>query len=160
MPVLLNLTQLASGVLTFEGTLPATELDWGGPDDLVAVGGPLFYHFTVRRQGFALLLQGTLAVELDYRCARCLKSFRQRLELSPWSAELALTGEDALPVIGEVVDLTPRLREDTVLALPHHPLCEPECGGLPSPPQSGGGQSGVKPAEGESAWSALDQLKF
>jgi uncharacterized protein len=160
VPVLLNLTQLASEVLTLEGTLPAAELDWGGPDDLVTVGGPLAYHFTVRKQGVALLLHGTLAVELDCRCARCLKSFRRRLELSPWSAELALTGEDAPPVIGEVVDLTPCLREDTVLALPQHPLCEPECGGLPSPPRSGGGQSGATPAGEESAWSALDQLKF
>lgn len=160
MPVLLNLTQLASGVLTFEGSLPAADLDWGGPDDLVALGGPLFYHFTVRKQGDALLLQGTLAVELACQCARCLKSFRRRLELSPWSVELALTGEDALPVIGEVVDLTPCLREDMVLSLPQHPLCEPECGGLPSPPRSGGGQSGATSAGGESAWSALDRLKF
>jgi uncharacterized metal-binding protein YceD (DUF177 family) len=54
--------------------------------------------------------------------------------------------------------LTPYLREDILLALPQHPLCEPECGGLKLParakdPEKTAGNTA-------SAWDALDKLKL
>lgn len=159
MPVLLNLHALAENPLQLEGFLPVEELDWGGPDDLVTLASPLHYRLTVRREGEILLLAGTLEVELSCQCARCLKSFRTRLRLDPWSAELALAGLEAIPVVSEVADLTASLREDTVLALPQHPLCAPECGGLLAPQPAAPDVRGVGTVA-SMVWSELDKLKL
>ena len=43
---------------------------------------------------------------------------------------IASKGDDAIEVIGEYVDLTPWIREDILLGLPHHPLCAETCRGL------------------------------
>ena len=43
---------------------------------------------------------------------------------------MPLEGDDAIEVIGEYVDLTPWIREDILLGLPHHPLCAETCRGL------------------------------
>lgn len=160
MPVLLNLHALAEDPLPLEGFLPVEELAWGGPDDLVALAGPLHYRLTAQREGEVLFLLGALEVELECQCARCLKPFRHRLRLEPWSAELALGGPEAIPVVGEVADLTASLREDTLLALPLRPLCAPECGGLLPPetsPTTGWPGAGVAAA---SVWSELDKLNL
>jgi uncharacterized metal-binding protein YceD (DUF177 family) len=56
------------------------------------------------------------------------------------------------------VNLTPYIREDILLALPQHPLCEPECGGL-KPPASLK-DPGEMSEKASSAWSELDKLKL
>lgn len=160
MPVLLNLHALTDQPLPFEGFLSVDELDWGGPDDLVALAGPLQYRLTVHREGEVLFLLGTLEIELACQCARCLKPFRSRLRLEPWSAELALGGPEAIPVVGEVADLTARLREDTLLALPLRPLCAPECGGLWPPKSSSTTGSSGAGAAAATVWSELDKLNL
>lgn len=160
MPVLLNLQELTEEPLTLQGLLPAPELDWGGPEDLVAIGGPLHYRFTVRREGEVLLVCGSLTVELECLCARCLKPFRYRLTLDPWTVELELSGPEAIPRVGDVADLTPSLREDTVLALPQRPLCAPDCGGLSVIARPTQELPGAGPAAERTVWSALDKLKF
>lgn len=160
MPVLLNLQELTQAPLTLEGLLPTAELDWGGPDDLVTPGGPLHYRFTVRREGEVLLLRGALTVELDCLCARCLKPFRYRLTLDPWTEELELSGPEAIPQVGDIADLTLSLRENMVFALPQRPLCAPDCGGLsvvarPTQELPGAGRTAER-----TVWSELDKLKF
>jgi uncharacterized metal-binding protein YceD (DUF177 family) len=60
------------------------------------------------------------------------------------------------------VDLTPYLREDILLEFPQHPLCDPECGGLPDA-KSGNANNATsagKPNEGSSAWAELNKLKL
>ncbi len=66
-----------------------------------------------------------------------------------------------MPVKGDFVDLTPLVREDILLEFPQHPLCEPDCGGLPTSDSgkakhtsSGGIDAGA------SAWDELNKLKF
>jgi len=60
------------------------------------------------------------------------------------------------------VDLTPFAREDILLEFPQHPLCDPECSGLPNSSvgkakkNSGAG----KTEAGSSAWAELNKLKF
>jgi uncharacterized protein len=77
-------------------------------------------------------------------------------------AEVPLDGEEAVVVDGELADLTPVLREDTVLGLPQHPLCDPGCGGLkPASPQACSDPGSQRPPMAEaSAWSVLDRLKL
>ena len=66
------------------------------------------------------------------------------------------------PVVNDCVDLTPYVREDILLEFPQHPLCDPECRGLPktsigkSRNTSGTGKTEV----GSSAWAELNKLKL
>jgi uncharacterized metal-binding protein YceD (DUF177 family) len=67
-----------------------------------------------------------------------------------------------VPVDNDCVDLTGPIRDDILLAFPQHPLCNPECRGLPT------GYSGKRrktttaglPQIGSSAWNELNKLKF
>jgi uncharacterized metal-binding protein YceD (DUF177 family) len=60
------------------------------------------------------------------------------------------------------VDLTPYVREDILLEFPRHPLCNPECRGLPNKSigkprnTSGTGKTGAD----SSAWAELNKLKL
>jgi uncharacterized metal-binding protein YceD (DUF177 family) len=95
---------------------------------------------------------------LDCECARCLKPFEHRIELENWTAHLALEGEEKAPVKDDLVDLTPSMREDILLELPQHPLCEADCAGLPNRMKEK--TKAVGRAEESPAWSALNKLKF
>jgi len=162
MPVIINLPQLTRHTLLVEGTLPARELQWERTDELLDWGGELSFRFTARRVGDVIHLEGNLAVDLACHCARCLRPFRQHLSLNPWVCEVPLEGEDAAIAHGDLVDLTPFLREDIVLALPQHPLCDSGCSGLSSAPPRANLESDANrpPGAGLSAWSDLDRLKL
>jgi uncharacterized metal-binding protein YceD (DUF177 family) len=58
--------------------------------------------------------------------------------------------------------LTPYLREDILLEIPQHPLCEAECCGLPESHRGEAEKpSGPRPAQPQaSGWEQLDKLKF
>ena len=162
MPLLINLRNLEHDNVTLRGDLPAQELDLDGIDELIQLASPLQHDLVAERHERAILVQGRLCVSLACECARCLKAFEHRLELDAWSCLLPLEGEDKAFIDNDCVDLTPYVREDILLAFPHHPLCEPECPGLPPTPQNetrqsnGAGAGAVLP----SAWTELDKLKI
>src|SRR5690242_14652157 len=131
MPVLVNLRHLEPHNVCLEGELPVAELDIGTGDDVIRVVQPLQYELEVQKLEAGLLVQGRLRLALDCECVRCLKPFRRQLNLDPWTLHLPLEGEEAVVVTNDCVDLTPHLREDILLEFPQHPLCEPECRGLP-----------------------------
>lgn len=162
MPLIVNLPQLNRQTIRAEGRIDPAELSWDREDELLRWGGDLSFRLTIRRLGDVIRLEGALEVDLDCECARCLKPFRRQLRLDPWECEVPLEGEDAVAVDGDLVDLTPFLREDTVLALPKHPLCDPGCSGLASGPPRGKPEPDVNaiPRTGASTWSVLDRLKF
>ena len=81
----------------------------------------------------------------------------RELELPDWACHLPLKGDDATPISNDLVNLTPYIREDILLALPQHPLCEPECRGLKLPASV---DPGEKSDKASSAWSELDKLKL
>jgi uncharacterized protein len=137
-------------------------LDVEGVDELVKVKEPLHYQLEAQKIEDGILVQGSLAVNLDCECARCLKPFKHRLEFDNWTCHLPLEGEDKVEVSNDCVDLTPYVREDILLGFPQHPLCKPECGGLPKKASAkmkknaGTGQT----KETSSAWAELNKLKF
>jgi uncharacterized protein len=99
---------------------------------------------------------------LDCHCVRCLKPFKYPLKFEDWTALLPLEGEDRVPVVNDLVDLTPSIREDILLAFPQHPLCDPECRGLPKT-SIGGNKQTKKTGQVEPkspAWAELDKLKL
>jgi uncharacterized metal-binding protein YceD (DUF177 family) len=98
---------------------------------------------------------------LQCRCVRCLKEFSYALEIDDWVRHLPLEGEEAAGITNDCVDLTPYVREDILLALPQHPLCEANCRGLPintgnTMETTNAGQ----PGHGSPAWDELKKLKF
>ena len=161
MPVNVNLRHLESKDVRLDGDLAVEELDIETRDEVVAVNQPLRYDLTVQELEGAILVTGDLMLTLDCQCVRCLKSFPFELEISPWRVHIPLEGEEAARVTNDSVDLTPYIREDILLEFPQHPLCDPECRGLPETitgkPES---TSGVGKEEGSSAWAELNKLKF
>ena len=162
MPLLVNLRHLEAHNVHLEGQLSLEELDVDPRDETIRVTESLTYNLEVQKVEDGLLVQGRLWLPLQCQCVRCLKSFSSNLELNPWTRHLPFQGEEAVPVVSDCVDLTPFVREDILLEFPQHPLCEPECHGLPrSPVGKTKKTSGTDPSEpGSPAWKELDKLKF
>jgi len=160
MPLKFNIRHLEQKNLSLKGELPVSELGIEQLDEVIHPHQPLFYDLEVQKLDNAVLVQGSLGLNLECECVRCLKPFRQQLTLDDWASHLPLEGEDKAEVVNDTVDLTPYIREDIVLSLPQHPLCEPECKGLPSPHKGlvSGGLEQLKPPS--SAWSELNKLKL
>ncbi len=159
MPVKVNLRHLEEANVRLEGELSPEELEFENLDEVIHIHKPLKYNLEIERTNDNLLVSGNLRLEVDCECVRCLRPFRQHLELPSWEAIIPLQGENEFPVVNDLVDLTPPIREDVLLALPQHPLCRQECTGLPlknAKPSSGTSQT----AETSSAWAELNKLKF
>jgi len=162
MALLINLRHLEKDNFELEGELPASELDIEGVDELVKITEPVHYQLEAQKIEDAILVMGDISVDLDCECARCLKPFKYPLELTDWACHISLEGEEKVEVTNDSVDLTPFLREDILLGFPQHPLCKPECTGLPKKAvgktKKTGGKSPTK--EVSSAWAELNKLKF
>jgi uncharacterized metal-binding protein YceD (DUF177 family) len=159
MPVTFNVRHLEAKDLHLEGELPPEELEIEGLDEVIHAKKPLEYDLEVEKMEKAMLVQGRLELPLDCECVRCLKRFEYRLELPDWACHLATEGEEPVTITNDVVDLTPYIREDIVLAFPQHPLCKPDCKGLES--QKLPAADTQHEAElTSSAWSELNKLKF
>ena len=161
MPVKVNLRHLEEHGKELEGALQPEELDIVVPDEMIQVKEPLNYELEVERQNANLLVQGRLELILDCECVRCLKPFKEPIILDPYEVIVPLEGEEAAPVDNDLVDLTPYLREDILLAFPAHPVCKDECEKLPNSSNSLK-QPGDSPQDRatKSAWDELNKLKF
>jgi uncharacterized protein len=162
MPLQINIRHLEKKPLELQGELTPAELDLENVDELIHATVPLKYDLEAQLMENSVLVQGNLEMDLQCECARCLKKFPYPIDLEGWAAHLPLEGEEAVAVSNDLVDLTPYIREDILLSIPQHPLCEPECRGLPKTPlrsekkPSGASQS----VESSSAWAELNKLKF
>lgn len=160
MPLLVNVRHLEKGPLTVEGDVSVAELELESKDDLIRFSAPVNYRLDVQLLEQALLVQGVISVSVNCECARCLQAYTQEIGVEDWVIHVPLSGDSAVPVEGDCVDLTPFLREDILLALPQHPLCSTDCQGLlreygreartPSDGEDG--------EEGSSPWTELDKL--
>lgn len=161
MPLEVNLHHVEDQNLHLQGELPVEELEVERWDEMIHVHQPLHYDLQVQKMDHAVLLQGTLVLELECECVRCLAPFKHQVRLAGWACHVPLQGEEKAPVVSDCVDLTPYLREDIVLAFPRHPLCKPDCGGLAAtrktPADAG---SAEKATPNPSTWAALDKLKL
>ena len=164
MPLLINLQLLRQKPLRVVGEIPVAEIAENFHDDLIQFVGPLRHELEVRQEGEEMFVQGSLATEVEYCCSRCLRPFRAPLVLATYSALAPLSGDESIPVEGDFANLTPLLREDTLLALPTAPLCEPDCRGLavkaPARDLRARDQDTVGSASGKSPWDALERLKL
>ncbi len=142
-----------------EGELPLAELELDNHDELVHPKKAVRYNLTAEMMEQAILVQGRVELTVDCECSRCLRPLQHQIVLDPWAAHVPLEGEEKAPVKDDSVDLTPFLREDILLELPQHPLCEAGCEGLPFRAKQNT-TKGAGQKEGSSAWSELNKLKF
>ncbi len=162
MPLLVNLRHLEAHSVHLQGQISIAELDIETKDELIRLEGPLEHDLEIEKFEGGILVKGTLGLDLQCQCARCLKDFPLRLNLGDWTRHLPLEGEEKVPVANDCVDLTPYVREDMLLEFPQHPLCDPECVGLQKAfigkPQNT--SSPGRSEKGSPAWDELNKLKF
>ncbi len=148
--------------MLFKGQLPLTELDIDTLDEMLQLHEPLNYDLAVQLVSREILIRGQLRLVLDCQCVRCLRAFKHEVVLSGPLLNLALDGDEAVAVVNDCVDLTPFLREDILLAFPQHPVCGPDCPGIPP----GAAKSVFKTrknneaTKGSTPWAELNKLKF
>ena len=155
MSLIVNLEDLKEADLRLEGELPLEMVETEANDELIKADKPLAYELEASLLDDALLVRGRLELPLDCECARCLKPFVHTLSLTDWTLHLPFNGDGAIETINDSVDLTPWVREDTLLGFPQHPLCAPDCSGL----KAAGPEGSTAVTETEplpSPWAQLD----
>jgi len=160
MGLIINLRLLSQETLLLQGELSPAELDFGLRDDMFNISLPVKYDLEAEMVDDAMLVRGRLSAELECECVRCLKSFTRPLELPELTLHLPLTGEEAVTIDNDNVDLTPYLREDMILEFPQHPLCKPDCAGLKKIDKNQAPKTGDEPESAASAWAELNKLKL
>lgn len=162
MAVTVNLRHLEAHSVKLDGETPVEDLDLEIRDEMMQTKQPLEYELEVEQVDRSLLVNGRLSLVLDCQCVRCLKPFQYDLVLEPWTCHIPLEGEEAAPIVNDCVDLTPYMREDILLEVPRHPLCDPGCRGLQAKDAGKKKKAGsASKTDGtSSAWSALNKLKF
>lgn len=123
--------------------------------DLTEIGakavGPVRYSLDVGLSGGGLFATGRVSAPVEMRCVACLQPFVYEAAVEPFAVQVELEGQ-------ELVDLTPSVREEILLALPNHPRCDLNQGHscpYQRPPSAGGGTQETT----RSAWDQLDKLK-
>jgi uncharacterized metal-binding protein YceD (DUF177 family) len=133
-----------------EGQEDASCLDLG--DIGAKPVGPVTYALEVGLSGGGVFATGQVAVPVEMACVACLQPFTYVAKVENFASQVQLDGR-------ELVDLTPSVREELLLALPNHPRCDLNPGqSCPyrNPDVSGGGSQ----KSTESAWDQLDKLKL
>jgi uncharacterized metal-binding protein YceD (DUF177 family) len=145
----IHLRQIPAEGLRLEGTEDGEFLDIHDPG--VGPASPVRYSLDVGLSDGGLFASGTLETDVQLRCVRCLETFTYPLVVPHFAVQVELTGQ-------ETVDLTPFMREDTLLSLPAHPRCDWSgkiCSG------AGEWHAGTTSEQeaAPDAWEALDKLK-
>ena len=114
--------------------------------------GPVAYALDVGLSGGGVFATGQVTVPVEMTCVACLQPFVYEAKVDSFAAQVQIDGR-------ELVDLTPSVREELLLALPNHPRCDLTTGHscpYQRPDASGGGTQ----ESTESAWDQLDKLKL
>jgi uncharacterized protein len=150
-----HLSQIPPEGLHLEGEEPGDFLDLHDAQP-VRVLGPLVYTLDLGLSEGGLWAAGSLSMDLELQCVRCLEPFAYPLRVDDFAMQIELTG-------AETIDLTPMLREDILLALPAHPRCDwsgdKVCPVRLEARERGGPLDTGAEAGPSAAWQTLDQLK-
>jgi uncharacterized protein len=170
----LDLETLNPGVRRIEGNVSAQTL--GLPADMLVPEGPVRVGLVVNKTEELYTVRGDARVVVRLVCARCMGEFQSELseELYLVIRRLAV-GEPGLhaqdeaqddadlvivPPEEHLVDLTERLREAVILAIPFVALCRDDCQGLC--PQCGAdlnaGPCGCAEDQVDPRWEPLRKL--
>ena len=99
----------------FEGEDPIEVLDLHDPHTCPVA--PLSYSLDVGLSDGGVFATGHIQSSFSLQCVKCLEKFEYLVAIPDFACQVELGSS-------EEVDLTESLREDIVLALPAHPLCD------------------------------------
>lgn len=139
----INLHHIPAEGKHYEGDETASELGIENP--LYQFEEPIHYDFEATLNGKGVLVQGSLRTTVKATCVRTLEPFILPVNIEDFTV---LVDE----VSGDIVDLTPHIREDILLELPAHPV-------NPNAPKAVQLTDEAPPAKGSAAWEKLEQLK-
>lgn len=106
--------------------------------EISRVLGPISAELKVTNTGDAYLVTGSLSVEVELRCSRCLEPLQTRLEATceqeflkePEFDEEEELLEEQHVVEGNELDATSLIRETLLISVPMKVVCSPDCPGL------------------------------
>ncbi|GAB4247073.1 MAG: DUF177 domain-containing protein [Candidatus Methylacidiphilales bacterium] len=110
----IDVRQFPEAGLEVAGEAPASDYDL--PKDLFLEPGPVQFTFRVEQAGPEFLVTGWFSMTFRLACSRCLEPISWTIRIDPFAASFVAAGT-------EMIDLTERMREDTLLALPMAPAC-------------------------------------
>jgi uncharacterized metal-binding protein YceD (DUF177 family) len=105
---------------------------------------PIHYELEATLQGRGLLVRGRLKTVVKAVCVRTLEPFEMPVDIEDFTVLIE-------EVQGDVVDLTPHIREDILLELPAHPV-------HPNAPEEVVSDPKDVP-QGASPWETLEEVK-
>lgn len=165
----LSLPAVSRAEVAVRGEISPEDPVW--KDAGVRLAEPLAVDLVARPVGEGVLVRGRMWTRLALECRRCLAAVEWPIDdtvdllYEPLQAEdeADLGGEVyPLPERGTELDLQDALREELLLRLPEHVVCDEACRGLC--PQCGANLNETAcdcvPGAAPSAWDALKKLKF
>jgi uncharacterized protein len=139
----------------FDGTGPSLFLTLDD-DAFIQEAGDVEYALYAQLVSEELIVRGKLSMPLSLQCTRCAEFFSTTVTDSDFLRAYPVSRET------DSVDITPDMREDLLLHIPHFPVCGEECKGLCV--QCGAdlnkGSCSCKARDQPNPWSALDGLEL
>ena len=155
----IHLNELPPDGKVFEGEIRNDIFQLSLTDDPRFVP-PVRFEVTVKLDGPDVIIEGTIQSRFELECARCGQWFPWDLNLDPYDSQEPRDGAVTL-------DLTARIREDILLALPGYPRCEESNVESRTCPSDGrfAAESEFTPLEPDAeepqprnVWNVLDQI--
>src|SRR4051812_22854119 len=110
-------------------TIPGSEL--GGVAGARLSPAPLVIDVMLEQVPDGIVVHGTVAVEYESECSRCLKPVRATFEVPVRELfERSPIEGETYQLEGEEIDLELPVRDAVLLDLPIAPLCRDDCAGL------------------------------
>ncbi|MDP3981014.1 MAG: DUF177 domain-containing protein [Chlamydiota bacterium] len=119
--MLINIKQIPEGGLCIEHAEPTGGM--GLNDERVHFDEHIFVRVKAYCFNDRLYVIGSINTNVSLECGRCLEKFSQLIGSEDFSCDYEILTDD-------VIDLTDRIREDIIVALPIQPLCQSDCRGL------------------------------
>lgn len=104
------------------------EVEWGL--ELSDFGPTLRADLTLESVSGGVVVRGELHGTASHRCHRCLVEWDEALEIDVLESFGIAHGDEDFPIVDELIDLEPALRDAALLGLPISPTCRPDCLGL------------------------------
>jgi uncharacterized protein len=161
MSLIVNIKLLPFSGMQFRGEEPPTILGIE-PSDELQFEGPISYDLHVERVVDELLVRGAVQARIRVACSRCGRLYVTEVRDTEFDRSYDLTDEGDVPWAADQadsVDLTPEIREASILLLPPFPVCRTDCRGLC--PTCGAdlneGECGCRTDRAD-RWNVLDKL--
>jgi uncharacterized protein len=131
------------GSIPLRATISGDDSLWGELE--FALPGGVTVDLTAEESASEqVIVRGRVLADVSHPCRRCLEEVREKVEFPVflvWAPNAGLADDEDGEGIGEdevrlldpraaVLDVTPAIREEVLLAVPAFPLCREDCRGL------------------------------